>query len=606
MRSARVALAAGVLLVSACSALVGVGDVTFVEADAGDDGSGPAPEAAPPAPDGGHAEAGTPGDAEMPIDSATPEATPGDASLESGSDGAPPLTTPRPIAPLSSSRATNSKPTFRWALPSGVTEVTLDLCQDRGCSSVQSASVVGTAYTPTSALPTGTTYWRLHPNTSTTLTSPTWQVTIPKATNGVNSSWGTTFDPDGDGYADVVVGSPVAEQVFVYRGSSSGTAKSPSVTLTAPTGGTGFGSSVASAGDVNGDGYADLVVGAAGSSGVAFVYLGGPSGIATTPSTTLGGPQGANGLYGGPVASAGDVNGDGYADVVIGNPALATNTGSAFVYLGGPSGLSTTAAMTMVGPAGQGKNFAGSVASAGDVNGDGLGDIVVGAHSGNTVYIYYGTSSGPPMTPDVTLLAPVSESDFGISVANAGDVNGDGYADLLVGAEQLVSSNGAVGAAYVFPGGMNGVGSTLAWSGFGSNDKDQYGYAVASAGDVNGDGYEDVVVGAYGTSSYQGAATIYFGSATNGLTGGAAVDCGQGAGDECGFSVAGAGDVNGDTYADVVVGAFGGFDAATSYAGAAAVFEGAATGIHTAPSFAIPSPGDGGARFGYSVFGSAE
>jgi hypothetical protein len=143
-----------------------------------------------------------------------------------------------------------------------------------------------------------------------------------------------------------------------------------------------FGRSVASAGDVNGDGYADLVVGAIGQDagalqeGNAFVYLGGPTAVPSTPSTTLDNPANqANGYFGRRVASAGDVNADGYADLVVGAPGQNAGSlaeGNAFVYLGGPTGVPATPSTTLDNPANQvGGNFGFSVASAGDVNGDG-------------------------------------------------------------------------------------------------------------------------------------------------------------------------------------------------------------------------------------------
>jgi len=210
-------------------------------------------------------------------------------------------------------------------------------------------------------------------------------------------------------------------------------------TLTGETAGDWFGLSVATAGDVNGDGYADVVVGALfhnNETGRAYVYLGGASGLSTTAATTLTG-EATYGDFGSSVATAGDVNRDGYADVVIGAPRYSIDwTGRAYVYLGGASGLSTTAATTLTGGA-AGNHFGESVATAGDVNGDGYADVVVGAYGYSSnigrAYVYLGGASGLSTTAATTPTGTYA-SNFGASVATAGDVNGDAYADVVVGA----------------------------------------------------------------------------------------------------------------------------------------------------------------------------
>jgi glycerol uptake facilitator-like aquaporin len=206
--------------------------------------------------------------------------------------------------------------------------------------------------------------------------------------------------------------------------------------------------SVASAGDVNGDGYADVIVGEEGDT-MAYIYLGGPAGTSTSPATTLG-PSYAGGFFGGSVAGAGDVNGDGYADVIVGeplDPGLPLMHGRAYVYLGGPGGTSTSPATTL-GPSLH--SFGASVASAGDVNGDGYADVIVGEPDDAMAYVYLGGSAGTSISPATTLGPSFTGDDFGLSVAGAGDVNGDGYADVIVG--EYVD-----GRAYLY---LGGAGST--------------------------------------------------------------------------------------------------------------------------------------------------
>src|SRR5439155_4465222 len=175
-------------------------------------------------------------------------------------------------------------------------------------------------------------------------------------------------------------------RAFVFLGSASGLASTPAWTAESDQASADFGASVATAGDVNGDGYADVIVGAhlydngQSNEGRAFVFLGSASGLASTPAWTAESNQ-ANADFGVSVATAGDVNGDGYSDVIVGAPLYdngQTDEGRAFLYLGSASGLSASPAWTAESDQ-AGAQFAASVASAGDVNGDGFDDVLVGA-----------------------------------------------------------------------------------------------------------------------------------------------------------------------------------------------------------------------------------
>ncbi|MEZ4824328.1 MAG: integrin alpha [Ignavibacteria bacterium] len=157
-----------------------------------------------------------------------------------------------------------------------------------------------------------------------------------------------------------------------------------------------------------------------------------------------------------------------------------------------------------------GDQFGYSVSSAGDVNGDGYGDVIVGAraYSSNTgrAYIYFGGSSMNNVA-DVTMTGPGAGGDFGISVSSAGDVNGDGYSDVIAGASEF---SGRTGRAYIYLGGasMDNIADVIVT---GEATNNQFGYSVSSAGDVNGDGFSDVIVGAFEYSGYTGRAYLYFG-----------------------------------------------------------------------------------------------
>src|SRR5262249_27983333 len=146
------------------------------------------------------------------------------------------------------------------------------------------------------------------------------------------------------------------------------------------------------------------------------------------------------------------------------------------------------------------------------------------------------------------------------SVATAGDVNGDGYSDVVVGAPGYGGAGYLLGGkAYLYLGSPSGLSQSPAWAVAGQSEAAYFGWSVASAGGVNGDGYADVIVGSIGCCSGifsdGGAALLYLGSAA-GLQSTPAwlVKGGAGGFEEFGYSVAGAGDVNGDGYADVVIG----------------------------------------------------
>ncbi len=265
-----------------------------------------------------------------------------------------------------------------------------------------------------------------------------------------------------------------------------------------------FGRSVASAGDVNGDGYDDVIIGEPAFDGLIWVYHGSPSGpnFDNYEFVASGGQAGAR--YGTAAASAGDVNGDGYDDVIVGAPYYDnghTDEGRVWVYHGSPSGLIPYAAFRS--DSDQANALYGySVASAGDVNGDGYDDVIVGApgyDNGHTnegrVWVYHGSPSG--LIPYAAFRSESNQADawYGYSVATAGDVNGDGYDDVIVGAPRYDTPHVNEGRAWVYHGSSSGL---IAFAAFRASDgwiDADFGISVASAGDVNGDGYDEVIVG---------------------------------------------------------------------------------------------------------------
>ena len=208
-----------------------------------------------------------------------------------------------------------------------------------------------------------------------------------------------------------------------------------------------------------------------------------------------------------------------------------------------------------------GESFGCSVAGAGDVNGDGYGDVIVGAYQSGPVgqpvgraYIYFG-GLRPQNRPDVILSGEAVGDAFGVCVAPAGDMNKDGYADVIVGAYHNGAGGKDAGRAYVYYGGAApSERPALVLTGEAAGDA--FGYSVSGAGDVNGDGFGDVAVGAYGNDaggSAAGRAYLFFGGGADVVPD--FIQTGEATLDNLGFAVSGAGDVDGDGTADLVVGA---------------------------------------------------
>jgi hypothetical protein len=499
------------------------------------------------------------------------------------------------------------------------------------------------------------------------------------------AQWG---DVNGDGYSDTVVGAYTADsgsakgQAYVFHGTEGGVSTQPHIVIKGKADNDYVGYAVAMAGDINADGYADIVVGAYGAEnykGQVYVFHGSESGVfwnvrpavtkprlqkfeakplkvkpgriaeveaepvpvgelATVepkegigdrtivepivpkicdlsadcvPGATISATAPA--YLGVSVSSAGDINGDGYDDIIVGATDVAEVKGEAYIFLGSGGGIITEAHATIAGKAAD-DEIGNSVSGAGDVNGDGYDDVIVAAHgvgeNAGQAYVFLGSEKGivpeqndrrcdlstlNDCTPSTTITGQVARNNLGESVSGAGDVNGDGYDDVIVGA---YTAAGDKGQAYVFLGSVRGIsncdlsaGCVPATTMSTGAEGDYLGRSVSGAGDVNGDGYDDILVSAYFAEERKGRAYVFLGS-ESGIG-----DCDLSAdspctppatitgavayshpiqGNQLGSTVSRAGDVNGDGYDDIIVGALGVDD----WRGQAYILHGSKDGIN--------------------------
>lgn len=408
----------------------------------------------------------------------------------------------------------------------------------------------------------------------------------PTGTRPIGQAEALAFigDINKDGFADFAVGVPTASpgaraaagQVAVFLGAASGVPSQASFVLEGAAASDNFGCGVSAAGDVTGDGFDDFLVGACGLSngqsqeGAVYVFAGGAT-PSTTPVFTFE-SNNAGERIGSSVAGAGDVNKDGVADFVVGSPLYTggqTNEGRALLFLGVKSGsISTTPAWNFE-PDQAGAEFGRAIASAGDIDGDGFADVVVGSPlydegqiDEGRVSVFRGIAGGLSAVPSLNLYGNQPGARFGQALAGVGDVNGDTFADVAIGAPgyDTPTINDA-GALFIYHGASPGLGkspATLIPGVKTLRGTAGLGASVSRAGDLNKDGFADLVVGFQGAQS----AWVFYGSCQGILPTQVIPDGEKERGVKTprlfpwvkglGRGVAGGGDINGDGFPDLL------------------------------------------------------
>lgn len=367
----------------------------------------------------------------------------------------------RPLSPLSGSMSGSRQPILKWTPP---TRATVEVCADRGCGHVlESIEANHGEARPVAPLPAGPVFWRVVTNRSP---SAAWELIIPARDTGTSIAWGVTPDYNADGRADIAIAAGNGnDTVSLFYGAAGGPPFERDLVLAA---GPGYGRAIAAVGDVNGDGFGDLAIATGGDPGTVWINYGATSGF----EVKLPLYPGAVTRFGTSIASAGDVNGDGYGDVIVGG------TEAAQIFFGAAEGVMVEAAISLTGSTAAGSGGEATVVlGPADVNADGHPDVFVGGA------LYLGNGAG------FTAQAGFAHSTFGTFV---GDHNGDGFVDF-----------GDYGVTPGTPAGIDPLDSLFVQAGE---------YVFGFAGDFDGDGFGDVVSNVSDLVGASERERLYFGA----------------------------------------------------------------------------------------------
>ena len=393
------------------------------------------------------------------------------------------------------------------------------------------------------------------------LLSSAWAGTTTIASPVVDSWFGFAIggggDVNDDGYTDLLAGAPGENEgyAWVWYGAAEGYAASPDQQLGAGGIGEDFGAGVSNSGDLNGDGVHDAAVGERSCAGGVYLYMGRHAGLPGNSDHEIAGTD-CSSMIGEVFVIAEDLNGDGFDDLALGSSEAESNAGAVYLIYGGELGVSEAPDFIIANDDADDR-LGSSLDSLGDIDGDGYGDLAFGspgddggAENGGRVDLLMG---GTTPSAGTSLLGDEADGGLGTSLARLGDLDQDGATDVAVG---IPYANRRAGQVLIVT--FDGADTVEVTTVDGAEESSAFGDAVAGAGDVNADGYDDLLIGARGAGRGDGAVHLILGASGGVAASSERVWKGVAGSDQTlGFDLAGLGDANDDGYDDVAWSALG-------------------------------------------------